>query len=59
MNTREMTNKVQDWQRRATETAKNVGETTDRYVRENTWATLGVAAVLGCVIGFLLSNRRD
>ena len=59
MNTREMTDKVQDWQRRATETAKNVGETTDRYVRENTWATLGVAAVLGCVIGFLLSNRRD
>ena len=59
MNTREMTDKVQDWQRRATETAKNVGETTDRYVRENTWATLGVAAVLGCVIGFLLANRRD
>ncbi|HYR44272.1 MAG TPA: hypothetical protein VER98_14680 [Terriglobia bacterium] len=54
-----MTDKVQDWQRRATETGKNVGETTDRYVRENTWATLGVAAVLGCVIGFLLSNRRD
>jgi ElaB/YqjD/DUF883 family membrane-anchored ribosome-binding protein len=59
MNTREMTDKVQDLQKRATERVKNVGETTDRYVRENTWTTIACAAVLGCVLGFLLSNRGD
>jgi ElaB/YqjD/DUF883 family membrane-anchored ribosome-binding protein len=59
MNTREMTERVQDWQKRATETAKNVGEATDSYVRENTWTSLAFAAVFGCIIGFLLGNRRD
>ena len=59
MNTREMTEKVQDWQKRAGETAKHLGEATDTYVRENTWTSLAFAAVLGCVIGFLLGNRRD
>jgi len=59
MNTREMTEKVQDWQKRATETAKNLGEATDTYVRENTWSALGVAALFGCIIGYLLGSRRD
>jgi ElaB/YqjD/DUF883 family membrane-anchored ribosome-binding protein len=59
MNTREMTEKVQDWQKRASETAKNLGEVTDNYVRENTWTSLAFAAVLGCVVGYLLGTRRD
>ena len=59
MNTREMTGKIQDWQRRATEAARNAGQTTDQYVRENTWRTMAFAAVLGCIIGFLLAGRRD
>jgi ElaB/YqjD/DUF883 family membrane-anchored ribosome-binding protein len=59
MNTREMTEKVQDWQKRATETAKNVGEVTDNYVRENTWTSLAFAAVLGCVVGYLMGTSRD
>lgn len=59
MNTREVSEKTQDWQRRATEAAKNAGEVTDRYVRENTWTTVAVVAVLGCVIGFLLASSRD
>jgi ElaB/YqjD/DUF883 family membrane-anchored ribosome-binding protein len=59
MNTREMTEKVQDWQKRAGETAKNLGEVTDNYVRENTWTSLAFAAVLGCVVGYLLGTRRD
>ena len=57
MNTRQVTDKFQDFQQRATEKARDVGETADRYVRENTWASIGVAAVLGCVVGFLLANR--
>jgi len=50
---------MQDWQKRATEVAQNAGEVTDRYVRDNTWTTVAVAAVLGCVVGYLLASRRD
>ena len=57
MNTREITETVQDWQKRATETAKNLGEATDTYVRENPWTTLALAAVIGCIFGYLLANR--
>jgi len=59
MNTREMTDKFQDWQKRATETARNVGQTTDQYVRDNTWTSIAVAAVLGCMIGYFLASSRD
>jgi ElaB/YqjD/DUF883 family membrane-anchored ribosome-binding protein len=59
MNTRGMTDKLQGWQRRAGETAKNVSQVTDQYVRDNTWTSLAVAAVLGCVIGLLLARGRD
>lgn len=59
MNTREMTGKFQDWQRRATERAKDMGQATDQYVRENTWTTITIAAVLGCVIGYLIANQGD
>ena len=59
MKTREMRNKLQDWQKQATEKVQDAGEEVDRYVRENTWQALAVAAVFGCVVGFLLANRRD
>ncbi len=59
MNTREMTDKLQDWQKRAGETARNVGQATDQYVRENTWSTVAFAVIVGCVVGFLLGSRRD
>ena len=59
MNTTEMTNRVQDLQRRATETARNVVGTTDKYVHENAWKTVALAALVGCIIGYFLGNRRD
>ncbi len=60
MNTQEMTDKFQQWQKRAGETARNVGDWTDSYVRENTWTTIAIAALLGCVVGYLLAgSRRD
>ena len=59
MNTREMTDKLQDLQRRAGESAKNFGVATDEYVRENTWTTIAMAATLGCVVGYLLASGRD
>jgi ElaB/YqjD/DUF883 family membrane-anchored ribosome-binding protein len=54
-----MTDKLQDWQKRATETARDWTQTTDQYVRENTWTSVACAALLGCIVGFLLANRRD
>ena len=57
MNTREMSDKFQDWQQRARETARNMSQVTDDYVRENTWSTIVIAGLLGYVVGYLLSNR--
>ncbi len=59
MNTREMSGKFQDWQQKATDAAKNMGTVTDRYVRDNTWATVAIAAVVGCAIGYLLAGSRE
>ena len=59
MNTRQMTDKLQDWQKKATETARTVGQTTDEYVHENTWSSIALAAVVGCLIGFLMGRSRD
>jgi ElaB/YqjD/DUF883 family membrane-anchored ribosome-binding protein len=59
MNTQDVTDRVQDWQRKAREAARNWGSTTGHYVRENTWTTIAVAAVLGCVVGYLLAGRRE
>jgi len=59
MKTREITEKIEDWQKRASETARNVGEVTDRYVHENTWTSIACAALLGCIVGYLLGSRRD
>jgi ElaB/YqjD/DUF883 family membrane-anchored ribosome-binding protein len=59
MKTSELTEKFQDWQERATEKARDLGTATDQYVRENTWASIGCAALIGCVIGYLLAGRSD
>jgi ElaB/YqjD/DUF883 family membrane-anchored ribosome-binding protein len=59
MNKTDVTNRIQDWQKKAGETARNVGRVTDDYVHENTWSSIAFAAVIGCVVGFLLGNRRD
>jgi len=59
MKTREVTDKLQDWQKRISETAKTAGKATDDYVHENAWTSVALAAVFGCVIGYLLGSRRD
>jgi len=41
------------------ERAKDMGQATDQYVRENTWTTVAIAALFGCVIGYLIGNRKD
>jgi ElaB/YqjD/DUF883 family membrane-anchored ribosome-binding protein len=57
--TADLTDKVQDLQKRAVDTVKNITEATDDYVRDNTWATIGCAALVGCIVGFILAGRRD
>lgn len=59
MNTRAMTDRLGDWKERAGETAKTMSETTDRYVHDNAWTSIAVAALVGCVVGFLLGSRED
>jgi ElaB/YqjD/DUF883 family membrane-anchored ribosome-binding protein len=59
MNTREMSDRFQDLEKRAVETARNVGKATDEYVHENVWTTIALAAVVGCVVGYVLARRRD
>lgn len=59
MNTQEARGKFQEWQQRATDTARKAGQATDQYVRENAWTTLAMAALLGCVVGYLLASSRE
>lgn len=59
MKTSDVTDRLQDWQKKVGESARNVGEATHHYVHENTWSSIAIAAVFGCLIGYLLGNRRD
>ena len=59
MKTTDVTDKLQDFQKRATETAQNVCQATDEYVHENAWTSVAFAAVAGCVVGFFLGRGRD
>ncbi len=59
MKTREVTDKLQDWQKRISDTARQAGKATDDYVHENAWTSIALAAVFGCIIGYLLGNRGD
>lgn len=59
MNTRGVSEKFQEWQKRATHGARKVGTTTDQYVREKTWSTIALAAIVGCVLGYLLVGSRE
>lgn len=39
--------------------AKHVSRRTDGYVRDNPWQMVGVAAVLGVVLGVLMTRRSS
>jgi ElaB/YqjD/DUF883 family membrane-anchored ribosome-binding protein len=59
MKTSTVADKVESFQKRAAETAQNVCEATNDYVHENAWTSVALAAVFGCVVGFLLGRNRD
>jgi ElaB/YqjD/DUF883 family membrane-anchored ribosome-binding protein len=42
---------------RLTETARVAAGTTDDYVRRSPWQAIGIAALAGTVVGYLLSRR--
>jgi len=60
MKTREISGStIQDWQKKVSSKAKDMGNATDDYVHENTWSSIAFAAVIGCVVGFLMGNRQQ
>lgn len=48
---------IADVQRLLTQKGKEAATATDEFVRENPWAALGVAAAVGCLVGFLISRK--
>jgi ElaB/YqjD/DUF883 family membrane-anchored ribosome-binding protein len=53
----ELTHRFRDLQQSLGEKAKDLSKKTDEYVHDNPWRTVGIAALVGCIIGFIL--RRD
>jgi ElaB/YqjD/DUF883 family membrane-anchored ribosome-binding protein len=49
-------NRLRDMQQRVTDTAKNVSNVTDEYVHDHPWQTVAIAAIIGCVLGFLIGK---
>ena len=50
----ETTHRFRELQQQVGERARNVSRVTDEFVHENTWTTVAVAAVIGCLIGYFL-----
>jgi ElaB/YqjD/DUF883 family membrane-anchored ribosome-binding protein len=46
----------QDLQRSVAEKTRIAASATDDFVRDNPWAAIGVAATVGCLLGFLISR---
>jgi ElaB/YqjD/DUF883 family membrane-anchored ribosome-binding protein len=59
MNTNDVTERLQDFRQKATETARNACDATNEYVHDNVWTSVAIAAVVGCVFGFFLGRGRD
>ena len=55
----QVSEKLQNVQERVGETARNVTDATDRYVRDNPWKTIALVALAACMVGYLLSAARD
>lgn len=39
--------------------ARQVGKTTDTFVRDNPWQVVGIAALIGIAVGILAARRSD
>lgn len=47
------------WESTAAERYRYVADATDEYVHENTWKSIGIAALAGLLVGALLSSGHD
>ncbi|OWT67928.1 MULTISPECIES: YqjD family protein [unclassified Achromobacter] len=45
-----------EWEQTAAERARRASEVTDQYVHENAWKSIGVAALVGLLVGACLSS---
>ena len=59
MNTSDVTERLQDFHKKATDKARDAFDATHEYVHENAWTSVAVAALFGCVVGFFLGRGRD
>ena len=50
--------RVTDELDRARETLRELEEDASRYVRDNPWQSLGLAAAVGLLVGLLVARRR-
>lgn len=57
LTTGQTANRLKDFQHLVGEKAKNVSLVTDEYVHENPWRTIAIAAIAGCILGFLMRSR--
>jgi len=56
----ELTHRFRELQQSLGEKAKDLSHRTDQYVHDNPWRTVGIAALVGCIVGFLMRMRpRD
>jgi ElaB/YqjD/DUF883 family membrane-anchored ribosome-binding protein len=46
--------KLTDWSNKVVERSKAAASTTDSYVREYTWSSVAMAALLGVVVGLMI-----
>jgi len=59
MNTNDLTERLQDFQQKAKDQARQAAQATHEYVHENAWTSVAIAAVVGCVLGFFMGRSRD
>jgi ElaB/YqjD/DUF883 family membrane-anchored ribosome-binding protein len=48
---------INEIQKLLADKGKVAATATDEFVRENPWAALGIAAAVGCLVGFLLNRK--
>ena len=57
LTTGQAANRLKEFQALVGEKAKNVSSVTDEYVHDNPWNTIAIAAIAGCILGFLMRPR--
>lgn len=50
--------KLEDLPRLLTEKSEQACAAADKMIKSNPWGAVGIAVGVGCLVGFLLSNRR-